>query len=151
MINIRVLKKEELPKLFKIAETFHSITEVIIPFMPEVFVAKWTELIDNNQGEILVGKREDGSIAGTVGYITFPDINSNQLVGTEMFWFVEPASRNTSLGGRLIKEYEKRATDKGCKRLYITHLKDSMPERLKKFYIKLGYFEVETHYGKEIK
>jgi GNAT superfamily N-acetyltransferase len=64
---------------------------------------------------------------------------------TEIFWYVRKGYRGR-YGIDLIEEYEQWAKQKGCKRIRMIHLVDLMPDKLKRFYERRGYKEIETVY-----
>ena len=78
----------------------------------------------------------------------FPDPNTGEMLATEFFWFVNPESRGSGL--KLLKVFEKWAKEKGCKKVIMVHLSDSMPEKIRNIYLRFGYKVAETHYIKEV-
>jgi GNAT superfamily N-acetyltransferase len=83
-----------------------------------------------------------------LGALIFPDVNSSDLVATEMFWYSDKNARGCGLA--LFSAFERWAKENGAKHAIMVHLSNSMPEKLRRFYGKKGYCEVDTHYMKEI-
>ena len=86
---------------------------------------------------------------GALGGVCVPDCHRECMVASEFFWYVKPEHRGGGI--RLLKAFEKWAREQGADRIIMTHLADSMPEGLKKLYIRLGYEELETNYIKEVR
>ena len=53
-------------------------------------------------------------------------------------------------GLSLLLKLQKYAKSKGAKRLLMIHLENSMPDKLKKLYIRLGFKQIESIYMKEL-
>lgn len=145
MISIATI--EDLPKLSKIAEQFYSSSEHLDGFDIDVFVFNWENFIESNIGIIFL-LINDGRIVGVLGGIKYPDVNSNHLMATELFWYVEKDHRGQ--GGRLLKEFEEWAKTEGCKKIIMVHMTDLMPDKLESIYKHKGYKKMEVHYVKEV-
>ena len=77
-----------------------------------------------------------------------PDIYGSDLVAEEFFWFVSESYRKDGI--RLYRTFENWARERGAKTLQMVHLSDSMPDKLKKFYLRSGFAEIETRYAKSL-
>lgn len=118
-------------------------------FRPEFFRKTWGLIFKMGMGAIW--KLEiDGKLAGGFGGMIHPDMNDGELVAQEAFWYVIKEHRGGMQGVRLKHAFEDWAAMKGAKRILMTHLKCSMPEKLKAFYERQGYREMETTYVKDI-
>uniref|UniRef100_A0A6H1ZL20 Putative acetyltransferase n=1 Tax=viral metagenome TaxID=1070528 RepID=A0A6H1ZL20_9ZZZZ len=135
--------KKDLKKLIGMATRFAGSSK-FTRFNPEIFVQTWENLFDMGIGVIFIFD----DFKGMLGAIKYPDPNSGEMTATEMFWWVDPEYRGK--GNRLLTEYEKWANENDCSRAIMVHLSDIMPEKLKAFYNRKGYIEMETHFVKEI-
>ena len=98
-------------------------------------------------GELAIEGYAEATIGALIYSIT-PNMFTSTPTATELMWFVDSEYRDTTVGARLFKNYEKSAAANGAEHLSMVHLETSMPERLKTFYEKSGYEAVETHYFK---
>ena len=138
---------DDLPGLKDCAEEFYASSKFLRGFNLEMFVKVWTGLIESGSG-VIFGLRDKGVIVGAIGGLVFPDLYSGVLRATEMFWFVRGESRGDGL--RLFHALEDWAKMRQCTQIVMVHLSDSMPDRLKGIYERLGFIEMETHFVKEI-
>jgi GNAT superfamily N-acetyltransferase len=93
---------------------------------------------------------EDGEVKGGIGGIIGPDLHSGESIAVETFWFVAPGFRGGWGAYELWKKFEEWAKENGCKKIGMTHLVDSHPDRLKRVYEARGYKLAELHYLREI-
>lgn len=114
------------------------------PFNIDKSIESWKQFIASGAGTMLIY----GDFQGALGGFYYPDPHRNCLVASEFFWYVKPESRGG--GTRLLDAFEEWAKNKGCDRIIMTHLSDSMPQSLKRFYERRGYEELETNYIKEV-
>ncbi len=149
MSLIRVCKPEEFKRVFEIGDEFWK--EVNLPGKPDVvvFLKTWNILYDLNVG-VIFGLFENNIMIGIMGATVFPDINDGVLVANEAFWFMSKKYRGKIGGIKLFKKFEEWAKEKGAKRIIMVALENSKKEKLDKFYKKVDYNILETHYIKEI-
>lgn len=118
-------------------------------FLIEEFIPAWDRLITSQCGSIHIWEHE-GKILGGFGGVIFPSPTDGKLQAAEMFWYVHRDHRSHISGARLFFEFEKWAIGRGARRITVTHLEASMPQKLKKFYESHGYSMVETNYLKKV-
>ncbi len=128
-------------------EEFYSSSQFLKGFNPDHCEKMWINLITNNIGVIFL-LVEHESITGFLAALKYPDINSGELVATEMAWFVKESQRGRGL--LLLREFEGWAKEEGCKLITMGYLKDLMPDKVERLYERMGYKAIETHYIKEI-
>lgn len=141
---IRKAMIEDLPKMIGLAKEFYNSSKFLDRFNLNIFVINWTNFINNGIGVIWILNDFDGCL----GAIKYPDANNGELIATELFWFVSLNKRRE--GTKLLTEFEKWAKNEGCKRIIMGYLKDLMPDKVERFYEKMGYRAMETNYIKEI-
>ena len=143
---IKKTKISDLPKLSIIGDYFKTLSDHV-DYSIDIFTAYWTHLITNNSGAIFTYEKS-GNIAGAVGGVKYPDINTGILMAMEMFWVVLPEAKGRGLS--LLNRFESWARDEGCKKIIMVRLLNSMPEYVGKIYMKKGYRPIEEHYVKEL-
>lgn len=129
------------------AREFYSQSEFLRNLDWKHFTENWTMLL-NGPGIILLLFDLQGEIQGFLGGVKYPDINNNELVAYEQFWFVSQDFRGE--GWRLYRPFERWARNSGCKQIQMVHLADSMPDRLAQFYENIGFKRTEIRYSKEL-
>ncbi len=72
------------------------------------------------------------------------------LVGNEMFWYVEPEYRKTSLGQLMWDTMEEWVKEQGGTHLAMVALDDSDGAKIGKLYESKGYVPIEKSYLKEL-
>jgi GNAT superfamily N-acetyltransferase len=93
-------------------------------------------------GEEIVG------IAGAVAYPLF--FNRSHITGQEMFWWLNPEHRGTTVGWRMFTGLEDWAREFGCKTFSMLALESLSPEEVGSMYRRAGYRKSENSYIKEL-
>ena len=104
------------------------------------------------RNETLVGwfYEENKKIQGGILFSIVSDIFTNKLLLKEIFWFVLPDQRNSWTAYKLIKQAEKFATENNIDSIFMAHMANPNPEKLSKFYKKIGYNFIQAEYAKKI-
>lgn len=144
---IRLLTVYDLPLASQMGPKFYAEGKVPGEFIPEVFVASWTTLIDRGLG-FIVGLFEESKLCGCLGAAVTKCLNSGKLIASEMFWFVLPEARGGGL--RMLQAYEDEAKRRGAVRCSMALIKGLQPEALGKLYERRGYRAFEIAYSKEL-
>lgn len=116
-------------------------------FSMNSFVALWSTLIESGQGVIFLMK-SGGEILGAIGGFAHTEQYCDYLVAQEFFWFVHENSRGK--GVMLYRALEEWAKSKGCRHLRMVYMKDSMPDKVQRFYERMGMQPMEVIYTKEL-
>lgn len=95
----------------------------------------------------VVDGRIVGFAAGVVGALLG---NSSVKVGNELAWWLNPECRGGSLGVKLLKSIESKASDLGIKYWNMAFMCSSMPDAVELIYQKLGYAKSEVIYTKRL-
>lgn len=85
-----------------------------------------------------------------VGFIAPSFLEPTKMICTELAWYVEPMYRGTTVALRLMKMYEKEASDKRCDQVSMVCLEALDPEKTGDIYTRLGYTKIENHYKKDL-
>ena len=147
MISIAKAMVGDLPKLEKMGHEFYEEGNIPTKFVPEVFIRNWTKFLENELG-VIYTLHSEGNVVGAIGGVRFNDVNSDELIATEFFWFVKQGYRG--YGMQLLQKFEDWAKEHGVTKIIMVHLHDLMPDKLRRIYKRYGYKEVETHYIKEV-
>ena len=99
-------------------------------------------------GIFLIAERDGEPLGGIGGLVTPHYYAPMHLMASEMFLWVEEEYRNTTVGPRLLKAFEKEAESKGCK--YVSMASTVRTPNFKTYLEKKGYTEAETAFVKEI-
>ncbi len=144
---VRQLTIAELHDAAKMGHDFFNEGKLPGKFVIDVFMKKWTSLIEINVAFVL-GLFSGDKVVGAFGAMVLEDINDGELVAAEAFWFVDEAHRGRGL--ELLVAYEKEAKARGAVRCSMIHLLSLQPERLGELYKRRGYQPVETSYFKNL-
>ena len=145
---ISVASISDLESLAELGPKFWSEAGLPGKFIKEIFVRNWEKLIISDLGVIFFHSNKDGKPDGAIGVTLYRDINDDELVMHETFWFVSPDSRGSGI--RLFKEAEKLAKTLGVKRMIMAHVLNAHADKLARFYPKMGFSPIEVNYLKQI-
>jgi GNAT superfamily N-acetyltransferase len=147
-MKIRPATAADLPLCGPAAQEFYASSKFLQGFNLDGFVKTWTGFIAADVGVMFLLWDDDGQVAGAIGGALYPEPYGSATVCQEFFWFVSPKQRGQ--GVELYRELEQWARDRGCSRIRMCHMLDSMPDRLKRVYERWGFEPVEVHYEKEL-
>ena len=102
------------------------------------------------QGLLLIAE-EGGAIYGGIGGVAAPAyFNNSYLLGSERFWWLDPAKRAGRTGLLLIRGMEDAARKAGCHFFAMMALESSDPDRAAFIYNRLGFEPSERMYLKRL-
>lgn len=149
LITIRQATVDDLPNCGACAGEFYASAPSLGKFYLDQFCNVWTTLLGNGSGVMFL-LLNDEEVVGSIGGITHKELYCDETVAAEMFWHVSKAYRG--IGGlRLFKMFEQWAVQKGCDRIRMAYLSESMPDKLANFYKRQDYFPLETYFCKVLK
>lgn len=143
---------EDLPKMQGWAEEFYSSSKHLRGFQLGRFIKFWTAMLNSGAGVIFIVTEStalEEVIVGAICGMAHADIYSGEMIASEFAWRVKEGSRGD--GVRLYYAFENWAREQGCETIQMVHLVDVMPEKVAKFYARLGYEPIETRYSKSLK
>jgi len=111
-------------------------------FTPEIV----KELL-SNPNVIYIEEPGKGCILGIV-YPHF--LNPEYTICQELGWWVEPEWRGTTLGMRLIKQFETAAKLAGADKIIMIRLDSLEPDKIEDIYLRTGYRPLERSFIKEL-
>lgn len=146
-MHIARARVEDVPLLIEVAREFAAQ----IPDCPldeEGYIFSLQNIVGSCGAIFLLF---DGSrVVGMIGGVISPDIITGRMMALELFWYVLPAHRHGVWAIRLLNELEGWAKESKCQHIAMVHLECSMPETMKRIYLKRGYELFETVYRKRI-
>lgn len=94
---------------------------------------------------------DGGKIVGGIGVALVQALTvRDMMLGQELFWYVAPAHRNSSVAIKLLKHALEWAKQSGASAFGISLLVGSMPDTVASIYERMGFVEVERIYVKEL-
>lgn len=155
-INVRLASVEDLKELLDMAIKFFKAS----PY------AQLDELVDTDivntirntlilqsmgKAVILVSTDTDNKATGMLAAMASKAMWSENLIATEMAWWVAEDERKSGVGKKLIEGYEYWAKMVNAKLISLSTLKDLDPEgKLEEFYEKEGYVKAEQAFVKKV-
>lgn len=141
---IRWATDDDVPVLLDMAKAFletHYADTLV--FNAEKMQELLAELISNPSGFLLVSE-QDENVVGTIGVLVYDHPMTGQALSSELFWWMNPEARGGLDGMRLLKHAEKWVRDNRIPWMHVVAPND----RVKSFYRRLGFSELETHFQK---
>ncbi len=128
---------------------FYSEAKVPGSFKVNTFLNNWNLLIKMGVGAMW--RLDHGErLIGLFGATIAPDMCDGNIIAQECFWYVDKSSRGFVGAINLFRIFVDWAKKVGAARVIVTHLTNSMPEKLKKFYEREGFRVIETNYLREL-
>lgn len=145
--SIRTLLPSESESAAYLGMQFSKRSQNLWGFDLDIAVRNYSSLMES--GIITgIGLFKNDNIVGLLLAAKVPSLYNRHLMAQELVWYVDEAHRGK--GVLLVKAYLAWAKKEGCTIATMAHMSDSMPEKLKLFYKKLGFSENEIHYAKEL-
>lgn len=121
----------------------------IVDFDETSFRATYSHLLAGD-GVCIVAEK-DGAIVGVTGALAYPFyFNGRHKTGQELFWWVNPEERGSSIGSRMFKALEDWAREVGCQTFSMIALDALKPEAVARVYQRAGYRPSERSFIKEL-
>ena len=140
---IRAATSDDVPRLVEMGRRFRAETGYArhLAENPAKMAELATQLAD--AGSLLVSER-NGAIVGMLGWIVYPHFISGEMMGTEVFWWVEPECRGEGI--KLLREAERVARTQGAAKMQMI----APTDRVATLYQRLGYEFVEAGYQRAL-
>lgn len=149
VLTIRLLTPEEFSLCLPYGERFHREMDVPGVFSPETFLTKWGQFHSLGLG-VIFGLWRGEELIGGLGGVTIPDLTTGQLVTSELFWYIQEASRHGTWPIRLLKTFRQWGKSQGAVRFRMVHLlrqdEDPSTVKLASVYRHLGLRPIEVAY-----
>jgi GNAT superfamily N-acetyltransferase len=147
---IRHATVEDVPTIALLGHRFHEEAGWgdIADYVPADCEKALTHLVESDDGILIVA--DEGGIVGMAGGLCHPlYFNHAHKSGQEMFWWVDPRSRN-GVGAQMLDALEAEAKAKGCKSWAMIALAKVKPELMGRVYQRRGYRASENTWIKRL-
>jgi GNAT superfamily N-acetyltransferase len=143
---IREATVSDVYAMMSMGEEFVNQTQYrnVISFNEESAFDLALNMIKNPNALLLVSERDE--VDGMIGMMIYDHPLSGQRMSMEAFWWMRPEARSGLAGVRLLRKAEEWVRSKGVKWMHMI----APDERVGKFYTRLGYEPVETHFYKRV-
>ena len=100
---------------------------------------------------VLVAIKDDAVVGVIAGTLAPADLNHNLIIATEIMWFVNKEHRDSTVGVKLFRAFEKYTEEQGATHIAMAFMENLHPDRIKKFYESKGYKPMQTQYIRSVK
>lgn len=131
-----------------LVKNFHkeAVSEYLDAFDPDsVIDTIKSQTQDNSRSFLLI---EDNRCQGILFGMCFRSMINKKLIFQEVIWYVNENYRKH--GVKLLKHAENMLKSDGISIIIMAVLENSKTEKLKKFYERLGYKPMETHFVRDL-
>lgn len=152
VLVVRKATAEDFERILPLAHRFFEASKYgrEMAFDDVSFKQTFDHLISGEDGVFFVAA-EDGEIVGLAGALAYPFyFNSAHKTGQELFWWVDPDARGSSVGVSMFDALECWAREQGCKTFSMICLDSLRPEAVSKIYQRRGYRASEHTFIKEL-
>lgn len=137
--------EDEIKYVSEVIKKFAPINGLGIT--PSENIKEITKILLEQENIICIQQQNKGVILGVLYPLFYnPDI----LVAQELGWWVEPEYRGTSLGIKLLKDFEKKAKELGAKKIIMFYLDAQTPDKIENILDRLDYKHLEYNMVKDL-
>jgi hypothetical protein len=143
-VSIRLAKFDDVQELLDTGEQFFNLGDMgpRITYDKVVLCKTLINLITDDNCCLFVDDKLQGVIAGVVSPMWFSD----NLMGQELLWWVNPEARHSKVGFQLMNKLIKWFEDKGVAAYSMYSLEHSNPEQMDRIYKRKGFTQTEHTY-----
>lgn len=144
---IRLLAAEEAARLLPCGRAFWKEAGFLGDLHEERFVRAIASGISGGYRLVLV-MEEGENLVATLGAVLAECDYTGDLLAIENFYYALPQARGHAKA--MMREFERLSKERGAKRIWMVHLASLSPERMARWYERLGYRPREIAYEKAI-
>lgn len=148
-MNIRPAEEKDIPAIIRMGRKFWDQTayrEII--YCPDSIASSAREMM---AAKLLLVVETEGWVFGAVGAIAMPCYaNKSVLVGSELYWWIEPEYRDSGAGKLLLTGIEQAARLAGVTLFGMIALEAVEPEKAASIYTRCGYIPGERTFLKRL-
>ena len=146
-LTIRAATEADIPQIVKMGLRFATAEYAIsLPADPDRIAMLARNLMGGENSVVLVSESSEGAVVGMIAMMVYDQPMTNELVATEIAWWMEPEQRGSSAGIRLLKAGEQWARARGARKLQMI----APTDRVGQFYERLGFQRIEIHYQRSL-
>jgi GNAT superfamily N-acetyltransferase len=144
---IREATADDRERIVEMGMSFAVVSEYneTVAAKPGVIGETIDRMLASPDGVILVAEIE-GVVMGMIGMVAYEHPYSGDRTAQEMFWWVDPSTRGSSIGIKLLRAAEVWAKERGAKAMQMVAPNASVAS----LYSRLGYRRLETAYQRSI-
>lgn len=149
---IRNITKKDKQYILKYAPDFWSEIQGE-KLIGKLCIQNFSNFLDINfNSDKLIGwvYEDNNEFCGAILFFVNTDIFTSQNILKEIFWYIKPEKRKSAISYRLIKKAEEFGSQNEIQYISMMHMAYPNPEKLKNFYLKIGYHEVQSEYFKKL-
>jgi GNAT superfamily N-acetyltransferase len=144
---IREATHRDIPEMVLMGKDFITSTSYkdVLSFNKEQLTRLLSGLIEKESGLLLVA--DNGHVSGAIGMVVYRHPMSDELVSSEAFWWMNKEARSGLDAVRLVVKAEEWVRSQGARWFHMV----APNKKVGKFYERLGYTPLETHYTKVVR
>jgi hypothetical protein len=144
---IREATEDDIPEMLMMGKDFITSTSYkdVLSFNETQLATLLRGLIEKDTGLLLVAV--DSHIKGAIGMVVHRHPMSNELVSSEAFWWMNKDDRAGFDAVRLLLKAEVWVKSQGARWAHMV----APNQKVGRFYERLGYVPLETHYTKAVR
>lgn len=148
-VRLRRATSEDLAVLVRMAVRFICESSYRGLVLPNVRQLQKLVMFLLDHGGVFVAQLDGADdVVGMFGVSVIPHVMSGELVAGEVAWWMEPEHRGGSASVRLLDAAERWAVEHGA--VWFQMIAPAGNERLREFYRRRGYMEVETVFQRRL-
>lgn len=146
-MTIRRATAADLDAIIAMALCFQETTSYAkhLRATPETLRTLAVGMLGNDEAVIFLAERH-GSVLGMIAATLYRQIMSQELIGTEVCWWMNPEARDGRTALRLMRAAEQWAIDRGA----VVFQMMAPTARVGALYERLDYELIERHYQKRV-
>lgn len=148
---IRPAEEKDLSQLLRLGIDFMEAAWAgVLEYETKDIHSTLTNLLRDDTGILSVAE-VNGEIVGMAGALIYPlYFNTAHMTGQELFWWVKPEHRKSSVGIKLLDSIEAEAKAKGAITFTMIALDHMSYETLKNIYERRGYTASEHSFTRRL-
>lgn len=147
---IREAEAKDIPRLTELCRMFFEESGLAATesFCPESMSAFHARLL-SNPAAITAVAESDGEVQGLLCALMAPEFHNSAIFkGHEIYWYVVPEQRGTSMGVRLMRHVEQWMKEHGAKEFWVSHMAAFNADSASSLYRRMGFSPVNHVYSK---
>lgn len=151
-MTIRFATLQDIPALVEVGSRMHALTRFRSqPYIAQKVAQAFSDIIMRGQGKyaFFVAANAEQRVVGALIGVVEQQIFSHSLTASVMHFDVLPEARMDGYGLRLLKGFEKWATNRNAVEVAFSVNSDTEIEKLERFALKMGYSKVGANFVKE--
>lgn len=148
-VQLREVTSHDVAALRPLFQAFHEAAR--LPGQYDVGV-EWrlADMLDAETGLVIFAAYDGDRPVGVIGGTVLPDLFTQTLTASELFWYTDPAVRGTGTARALFEAFERYAVIMDAKRIHMMALEHLDADRVGLLYQRKGYSRREILWEKQV-